>query len=144
MDGPTRLMLGIATGILSALTFHEGVVALLHIVPTPALHMDQLPYAFDSVPPFYLPRLLQTCLWGALYGALFGLLHPRRGTAVWFNGFLIGLLAMAIDLLVVTPLTGGPFAANWVFSAWFRALLMDGAFGLGLGLIYPLITPKVA
>jgi hypothetical protein len=142
MNGVTRLLLGFLAGALSVLTFHQGMVAVLHLLPTSALHLELPPYRLTPVEPFGVPLLLDLCFWGALYGALFGLLHPNRRPAMWFNGFLLGLLAVAVDFFIVAPLKGHPFAANWVFAAWLRSVLINGSFGIGVGVLYPLISRR--
>jgi hypothetical protein len=144
MDGLTRLLLGLLAGALSVLTFHQGMVAVLHSLPAPALHLQLPPYRLTPVEPFGLPLLLDLCILGGLYGALFGLVHPNARPAMWFNGFLLGLLAVAVDLLVIAPLRGDPFAGAWVFSAWLRSLLINGSFGVGVGLLYPLLARRPA
>jgi hypothetical protein len=43
---------------------------------------------------------------------------------------------------IVAPLKGQPIAAGWVPLAMLRSLLINGSFGLGVGLILPMLMPR--
>ena len=137
-----RLLLGFLAGALSVLTFHQGMIAVLHAVPTPALHVGVAPYRLIPVPPFGVPLLADLAFWGGLYGALFGLVHPKARPALWLDGLLLGVLAMLVGFFIVAPLKHQPIGGDFIFTNWVRSFLINGSFGIGVGLIYPLFVPR--
>src|ERR1700757_294866 len=65
-----RAFLGFVAGAISVLTFHQGMIALLHTLGV----SQYAPYRIGSVPPFGVPIIVDLCFWGGLYGLVFGLL----------------------------------------------------------------------
>ncbi len=90
-----------------------------------------------------MPQILNLCFWGGLYGVLFGLIYPRLSPPMWFNGLLLGLLAVTIGFFVVPLIKGTPVGGGWVAFNWVRSILINGCFGIGVGLIYPFLAGKV-
>src|SRR6202012_5220371 len=84
-----RAFLGCIAAALSVLTFHQGMVALLHGVGM----LATAPYQTTPVPPFGVPRIVNLCFWGGLYGIAFGLLLPRLAWPPWLCGLLMGVIA---------------------------------------------------
>ena len=83
MTAPRRALLGFAAGVLSVLSFHQGMWAILHAAGL----MPPAPYPTDPVPPLGVPRIANFCFWGGLYGAAFGLALPRLPRApLWLWG----------------------------------------------------------
>jgi hypothetical protein len=135
---PQRIFLGFVAGALSVLVFHQGMVSLIHgigLAPQP-------PFRITPVPPFGVPLVVSLCFWGGLYGALFGAVISRIKVPFLIGGLVLGLLAVAVAWFVVAPLKGQAVAAG--FQAWpmMRSLLVNLTWGLGTGLLLPLLTPR--
>lgn len=133
----TRGCVGFIAAALSVVIFHQGVIELLHLagIAGPA-------WSLRPVPPWGVPRLADLCFWGGLYGILYGLAAPAIRLPLWFSGLLLGCLAAAVFWFVVAPIKGMPFAADWQAADWGRALLINGVWGIGVGLIFPLLLPR--
>ena len=140
MTAPMRLFLGFIAGAIAVLTFHQGMIAALHAAfPVWA---PFAPYRTTPVPPFAVPAIVSNCFWGGVWGALFGLVLPRLRWPLWLCGIILGLLAAVAGWFIVAPLKGLPLAAGWDPSAMLRSALINGCFGLGVGLILPLLMPR--
>jgi hypothetical protein len=104
------------------------------------------PYPTDPIPPLGVPRILNLCFWGGLYGIVFGLALPRLTAPLWLCGLGLGIIAALVGLLVVPAIKGLPVGAGWPLG-WVRSLLINGCWGLGVGLILPLMLrprPRLA
>ena len=142
MTAPTRALLGFAAAVLSVLTFHQGVWALLHAVGI----MPPAPYPMNPVPPFGVPLIASLCFWGGLYGAAFGLAVPSlpRWAPMWLLGLGLGLLAALVGWFVVAPLKGQPVASGFAPTRMLVSVLINGAWGIGVGLILPFLMARRA
>ena len=134
----TRAFLGFIAAAISVLTFHQGMVELLHgmgLAPFTA-------YSAHPMPPFGGPLIADLCFWGGLYGAVFGLLLPRFAWPLPVCGIILGIIAALVAMFVVAPIKGGAIANGW--QAWpiARSLIINGFWGLGVGLILPLLMPR--
>jgi hypothetical protein len=96
----------------------------------------------QPVPPFGVPRVVDLCFWAGLWGVPFGLLMPRFTWPLWLCGILLGIMAALVAWFVVAPIKGLPIAAGWVPLNMARSLLINGFWGLGVGLILPLLMPR--
>ncbi len=132
-----RILLGFMVGALSMLTFHQGMWEALHIMKIPKL---LLPHAFALAPaePWGLPRIANSCLFGGVFGSIFALLIPRFTFPLWFCGLLMGGVAAVINLRFFPDLTGSSRDTAWNIYNGMRMLLLDGAYGFGLGVLSPL------
>jgi len=135
---PARALLGFIAAVLSVLTFHQGVVELYHLAG-----MAPAAWSMHPVPPYSVPLLVDLCFWGGLYGVVFGLLAPHLRPQLWLWGILLGCIAAAVGWFIVAPIKGLPLAAGWAPAAMFRSLAINGAWGLGVGLILPLLLPEM-
>lgn len=130
---------GFLAAAVSVLTFHQGMVGLLYVlgqIPAP-------PYSFAAVGPLAVPRVLDLCFWGGLYGLLFGLALPRLSRApLWLMGLVLGLIAAMVGWFVVAPLRGQPIAGGWSAPGMMRSVLINGFWGLGVGLILGFLLPR--
>ena len=132
--------LGFVAGSIAVLTFHQGMIIVLHSIAP-----GWVPFtAFRTVPvpPFGVPSIVSNCFWGGMWGALFGLLLPRFTWPHWLCGLILGIIAALAGWFIVAPLKGLPIAAGWVPLAMLRSLLINGSFGVGVGLILPLLMPR--
>ncbi len=62
---------------------------------------------------------------------------------MWLNGLLLGLCAVTVGFFVVPVIKGTPLAGGWVLTNWVRSILINGSFGVGVGLIYPALARRV-
>ena len=81
-------------------------------------------------------------LLGRLYGAIFGLLMPRFRLPIWFCGLITGFIAAFVGMVVVNAIKGLPIGGGWILFNWTRSLLINGSWGLGLGVIAPFLLPQ--
>lgn len=133
----TRALLGFVAAVISVLTFHQGMVALYHLAGMPNAAWSMRP-----VPPFKVPLLIDLCFWGGLYGIVFGIAAPVL-RPLWVWGVALGCLAAAVGWLVVAPLKGFALGYGWHPEAMVRSLLINGAWGLGVGLFLPRLLPEL-
>jgi hypothetical protein len=140
MTAPRRALLGFAAGVLSVLSFHQGMWAILHAAGL----MPPAPYPTDPVPPLGVPRIANFCFWGGLYGAAFGLALPRLPprAPLWLLGLGLGLLTVLILWFVVDPLKGQPVAGGFVPVRMLVGALIHLAWGLGVGIILGLFMGR--
>ncbi|WP_345293757.1 hypothetical protein [Luteimonas vadosa] len=122
--------LAFVAGFVSTLLFHQGVLHLLHVAgvfPRPAWNMA-------AVPPFGVPAVLSLAFWGGVWGpVLWALVRKYRGGPRWLWGAIWGaLLPSLVALLVVMPLKGMPMAGGFDPKLILGALLLNGAWGLGV------------
>jgi hypothetical protein len=137
---PLRTFLGFIAGAIAVLIFHQGMIALLHGVAPGWVPFA--PYRTTPVPPFGVPTIVSNCFWGGLWGAAFGALFPRFTWPSWLCGIILGCIAVLVGWFIVLPLKGQPVAGGWVLANMLRSLLINGCFGLGVGLILPLLLPR--
>jgi hypothetical protein len=135
---PMRAFLGFVAAAIAVLTFHQGMVAALHAVGW----VPFMPYRTTPVPPFGIPVIVSNCFWGGLYGAMFGLAMPRFTLPAWLCGLILGLIAALVGWFIVAPLKGSPIAGGWVPGNMLRSIVINGFWGLGVGLILPLLMPR--
>lgn len=135
---PGRALLGFVAAVLSVLTFHQGVVELYHLVG-----MAPAAWSMRPVPPFNVPRLIDLCFWGGMYGLLLAALAPKFRLPMWLCGVLLGIVAAMVGWFVVAPLKGLPLAGHWDIAVLIRSIVINGSWGLGVGLILPLLVPTL-
>jgi len=135
---PLRAFLGFVAGAISVLVFQQGVFALLHAAGQIAL----APYPTHPVPPFGLPAIASLCFWGGVWGAMYAEAQPRLALPRWATGLCVGLVATLFGWFVIAPLKGLPAAAGWHMAGILRGLALNLAWGLGVSLIQPLLSPR--
>lgn len=118
------------SGFISTLVFHQGLLQALHLagaVPRAAWNMA-------PVPPLGVPAVISLAFWGGLWGiALWWLIKRWQGRAKWlWAGILGALLPSAVALFVVFPLKGMAFGGGFDPRLILGALLLNGAWGLGV------------
>lgn len=138
---PRVLLIGFVAGALATATFHQVAVLIL----ANAGLIQATPYSLRPVPPFAVPTILNAMFWGGLWGVLFALLEDRwpRGWSRLASGFVFGLAGpLLVTWFVVSPLRGQPVAAGFDPSRMLAGVLILGAFGIGLGLIYDVLSRR--
>jgi hypothetical protein len=133
-----RAFLGFVAAAISVLTFHQGMLAVLHGLGW----SPYVPYRSTPVPPLAIPYIADVCFWSGLYGAVFGLLIPRLTLPLWCCGLILGVTAALIGMFLVAPIKGYPFAYGWEPWPMARSLLINGTWGIGVGVILPLLLPR--
>jgi hypothetical protein len=134
----TRALLGFIAAAISVLTFHQWMWAALHFLNLPGLGMPA-PYPFGPTPPWGVPRVIDLAFWGGLYGIVFGLALPKLRPPYWLDGLALGIIAALVGMFIVAPIKGNPIAGGWQLTSWVRSFLINGFWGIGVGLILPLM-----
>jgi len=131
-----RALAGFGAGAVAVLVYHQGMWAILH-----GLHLMPPPFPVAPVPPLGIPRIYDLCFWGGLYGLFFGLAAPALpGRLIWLQGIVLGLIAESGTLFLVPMLRGWPIAFGGSVRAIAVSTLINGTFGLGVGLLIPLVV----
>jgi hypothetical protein len=112
---------------------------LLHFLALPGLGMPP-PFPVDAVPPLGVPRIVSLCFWGGVWGALFGAVWRGDRSSYWWGGILLGFAAGVFGLIVVAAIKGLPIGGGWVLTNWIRSLLINGSWGLGVGLMLTVLS----
>jgi hypothetical protein len=142
LRGAERALLGFIAAALSVLIFHQAMWEALHVLALPGLAMPRS-YPTDPIGPFGIPRILNLCFWGGMYGSVFGVVLPRLTGPLWLYGIGLGIIGALIGLLVVPAIKGLPIGGDWQVLSWVRSLLINGFWGLGVGLLLPLMIRLV-
>jgi hypothetical protein len=135
---PSRVFLGCIAGAIAALVFHQTTLQIffwLGLAP-------QAAFRIAHVPPFHAPMVVSVTFWGALYGGLFGWATSRLKGPLWLYGLAAGLCTMLLSCFVIRPLCGAPVAFGWQTAALLRSFAAHEMWGLGVGLILPLLLPR--
>ena len=135
-----RAAFGFFAAAVSDLTLHQGMWAILH-----AAGEMPLPYPMHPVGRFGSPFTIDLCFWVGVWGALFGLVLPAfpPRLPLWLPGLGLGILAALVGLFIVTPLKGGAWGSGFPAMDYVRSFLINGFWGIGVGLILPLMLPAV-
>jgi hypothetical protein len=134
----TRACLGFSAGAIAALVFHQGLAGIFDVAGIGKM------VAFRVQPtwPFGIPALVSLSFWGAMYGVVLALRMPRFRRPLWQVGIALGLIAGLVTLFVVLPLKGFPVAHGWAVWPIARTLILTMSWGMGTGLILPLLQPR--
>ena len=134
-----RIVKPFIAGFIATLVFHQGVLALLHAAgATP-----RAPFVMTPAPPFGVPQVLSLAFWGGVWGVvLWPLLRGSHDGRYWMTALVAGALAPSVvALFIVFPLKGQPLAGGWDPAILIGALLVNGAWGLGLASLMRLLEP---
>jgi len=129
-----RLLFGFVAGFLATLIFHQLALTLLWsagVAPSG-------PFPMAATQPFGVPAVFSLAFWGGIWGIIFALVDGRfpRSGGYWVMAFLFGaILPSLVALLVVLPLKGRPMGGGWHPPLLLTAFLINGAWGIGTGLI---------
>jgi hypothetical protein len=118
-------------GFLSTLVFHQGLLAILHATGA----SPRAAYSMEPVAPLRVPAVLSLAFWGGVWGILLWLVIQRyQGSALyWILALIIGAIAPSlVALFVVLPLKGQPDAGGGKPELIVGALLLNGAWGIGV------------
>jgi hypothetical protein len=125
-------LVGFAAGALSVLVFHQGTVALMHLAG-----LANPPFPLRAVPPFGLPQLVSLAFWGGVWGVVIAaILAVRPSWPPLLVGLLVGGVGcVLVGFTLVAALRGQPLMAGFDYNRWWRSVLINGAFGWGVGVL---------
>jgi len=129
-----RSLAGFIAGFFATLVFHQLALTILWVLGVAPFG----PFSMALTQPFKVPAVISLALWGGVWGVLFALVDRRfpRGAGYWVTAFLFGaILPSLVALLMVLPLKGRPMGGGWHLSLLVTALFINGAWGVGTGLI---------
>ena len=129
-----RGLRGFLAGFLATLIFHQLALAVLWGAGMAPLG----PFSMAPTRPFGVPAVLSLAFWGGVWGVLFAFIDGLfpRGIGYWAAALLFGaVLPSLVALLVVLPLKGQHLAGGWPVPLLETAFLVNGAWGIGTGLI---------
>jgi hypothetical protein len=127
-------------GYASTLIFHQGLVVYLHMTG----FISRLPYSLTPTAPFQIPQVISLSFWGGVWGIPLWIAIRRMKplkywlTALAFGAFLPSLVAW----FVVAPLKGLPIAGGWNPVNLLTALIVNGAWGIGVALLMRIFGVK--
>ncbi|MGA3115201.1 MAG: hypothetical protein ABSF90_12320 [Syntrophobacteraceae bacterium] len=136
-----RILFGFTAGFLATLIFHQLSVWVLWIVGVAPF----APFLMAVTKPFGLPAVISLAVWGGIWGILFALIDRRfpAGAGYWVVAFLFGaIFPSLVALLVVLPLKGRPLGGGWHPPLLLTAFLINGAWGVGTGLILGVLSSR--
>jgi hypothetical protein len=125
---------GFLAGFLATLIFHQLTLAVLWGAGVARLG----PFSMAATRPFGVPAVLSLAFWGGVWGVLFAFVDGQfpRASGYWVAALLFGaVLPSLVALLVVLPLKGQHWAGGWPLPLLETAFLVNGAWGIGTGLI---------
>jgi hypothetical protein len=131
---PARLFYGFIAGFFATLIFHQLTLALLWAIgyaPSP-------PFSMAYTKPLAVPAVFSLAFWGGIWGILYALIEPRFPArfAYWLSAFIFGaIFPSLVALLVVLPLKGKPLGGGWHAPLLVTAFLINGAWGVGTGIL---------
>lgn len=119
-----------AAGVFATLVFHQGLFAVLHALGATPMR----PYDFAPTPPLGVPRVLSLAFWGGVWAVvLWPWLRRYTGTRRLLACVVAGAVAPSlVALAVVFPIKQGHFGALGDPKLIVAALLLNGAWGLGV------------
>jgi hypothetical protein len=132
------LAVGFLAGAVSVLVFHQGALGLLHGIGLTA----RPPYSMAPTAPWGVPQLWSLAFWGGIWGIVLALVFWRvaRGARLILSAVVFGaVFPTLVAWFIVAPLKGLPMAGGGQLAPMATALLINGAWGLGVGLALALL-----
>ena len=126
------LVVGVISGAVSVLLFHQGAVEVFRL-----LGLTTRPvYAMQPTLPWGVPQIWSLVFWGGVWGALLAATLARLEAArLLLAALLFGAVAPTlVAWFVVAPLKGHPAAAGMVPAAMLLGVVANGLWGLGTGI----------
>lgn len=119
-----------AAGFVATLTFHQAVIWVFQVLGLP-VHA----WAMNPVPPLGVPAVISLAFWGGVWGIpIWYLMRHATGSAYWVRAVVFGALGPTAGFLfVVLPLKGAAIAGGWDPKLIVGGLIVNGVWGLGLG-----------
>ena len=135
-----RLVAGFVAGFVATLLFHQVILALLWRLGVAPVG----PFPMAATWPFGIPAVWSLAFWGGIWGIFFALVEPHfPRQAYWTIAFIFGaLLPSLVAFVVVLPLKGPPVGGGWNLNRLLAAFLINGAWGVGTGLILKMLLGR--
>lgn len=130
-----KVVSGFVAGFLATLIFHQLTLTLLWVLKIAPF----APFPMAPTRPFGVPAVFSLAFWGGIWGIIYALIDNRfpAGFGYWITAFLFGaIFPSMVALLVVLPLKGKPVGGGWMPPLLITAFLINGAWGVGTGLIH--------
>jgi hypothetical protein len=128
-------LVGFVAGVLAVASAHQIAVFVLGFAGL----SEGVVYSFRPTAPLGVPRIISQMFWGGLWGILFAVLlgrRPRRWP-VALTGFLFGIAGPTLfGWTVLALLRGEPMFAAGAPARLATGILINGAFGVGLAMIF--------
>lgn len=135
------LILGFLAGAIAVPIFHQLAVLALHS----AGYLANPPFRTNPVPPFGVPTILNQAFWGGMWGLLFGaVMMARPRLSPLMVGLAVGILGAALAGLTWIALLRGQAMPIYDLNRWWRPLLINGTWGLGMGVIFAALRGRGA
>ena len=134
------LLVGFLAGALAVIAFHQALVHVLHFQFAFIQSITGLPDAFRPqgsgfnmrpVPPFGVPQVASLAFWGGVWGILLAAMIRWLRAPDLLMGVLIGLVATLAAFTLLAQLRGAPMWAGGNTILWWRAILLNVAWGWG-------------
>lgn len=126
-------------GFVATLAFHQTMLGLLHM-GNPAV---PAPFNLAATAPLGIPAVISLAFWGGVWGiVLWALIAKSEGAKHWILATVIGAIGpSAVALFVVMPIKGMGMAAGWDPKIIIGALILNGAWGIGVAMLIRLMQP---
>lgn len=120
-------------GFVSTLAFHQGMLGLFYVLGV----FPRAPFSMAATAPLGVPAVISLAFWGGVWGVvIWPMIRKATGAAYWLRALVIGAIGpSAVALFIVFPLKGMAFAAGWDPKIIVGALILNGAWGLGVGVL---------
>lgn len=135
-----RFLLSFVAGFLSVLFLHQGVLALLNNVG----FIQLPPYSTNPTPPFGLPQVFSSAVWGGLWGIVVSLFAFRikQTSRYWIATLLFGAVAPTmVALFVVLPLKGLSIQ-DWPPNLLPTGLMVNAAWAAGVASVFRWVSKR--
>ncbi|MCL7488442.1 MAG: hypothetical protein M8357_09750 [Desulfobulbaceae bacterium] len=136
-----RVVAAFVAGFLATLIFHQLTLVLLRAVQIAPMS----PFSMAPTSPFGVPAVFSLAFWGGIWGILYAFIDKRfpPGAGYWASAFLFGaIFPTLVAMLIVLPLKGLPVGGGWKPTLLITAFLINGAWGIGTGLILKLLLRR--
>ena len=123
------------TGAVAVLIFHQPTLALLHaagLTPFSA-------YPMRPTNPFGAPVIASLTFWGGAWSILIAWVLTRvpNDWRYWVAAALLGAFPPTLtSWFIIFPIKGLPFGGGAASVGMLNALVVNGMWGLGLGLLW--------
>jgi hypothetical protein len=148
MGGTLRcIALGFGAAAVAVIAAHEGITYALEAAGV----TDRVGWDMEPIPPWGVPRLVNSMFWGGLWGVPFALAYDRMpGSSAGLKGLIYGLFIVVAGSWTLVPLVKGSVFGQpdqLLFNGldpWrlLSTIMIVGGFGLALGVIYGLARPR--
>jgi hypothetical protein len=128
-------------GFVSTLLFHQGLLWLLYMGGLSPM----APWNMTPVHPLRVPAVISLAFWGGVWGVvLWAFIRTARGAPYWWKALVLGALGPSlVAWFIVMPMKGQGPAGGWDPKIIIGALLLNGAWGLGVALLMRLMNRVV-